>query len=148
MNEARIHQYLELIQKLLSCPGGEEPQILQAHQELLDQDFLMTMIAVSQQLQEAGQQQEADFLTNLAEQLLPYIMGENSHSGEEYQAFLLEVLQAEEESKSDIRVIYPILQKHQHLLDENFAQILRDWTLNKAQENPEAKNILQLQLTI
>ncbi|MFM6005102.1 MAG: tetratricopeptide repeat protein, partial [Sphaerospermopsis kisseleviana] len=139
MNEARIHQYLELIQKLLSCPDGEEPEILQAHQELLDQVFLRTMTAVSQQLQKAGRQQPAEFLTNLAAQLTPYVMGENSHSTEEYQAFLLELLEAEAESNSDIRVIYPILQKHQHLLDENFAQILRDFTLNFAQENPEIK---------
>ena len=28
MNEARIAQYLDLIQKLLSCPSGEEPEQL------------------------------------------------------------------------------------------------------------------------
>jgi CHAT domain-containing protein len=141
MNEARIHQYLELIQKLLECPNGEEPEILQAHQQLLDQDFLLTTIALSQQLQEAGQQQHAEFLTNLATQLQPYIMGENSYSREEYLAFLLEVLQAESQT-TDIQIIYPILQKHQHLLDENFAQILRDFTLNIVQENPEAKEYI------
>ena len=31
MNEERIQAYLNLIQALLSCPNGEEPQILQAN---------------------------------------------------------------------------------------------------------------------
>ncbi|NET71954.1 MAG: tetratricopeptide repeat protein [Sphaerospermopsis sp. SIO1G2] len=139
MNEVRNYQYQELIQKLLECPSGEEPEILQAHQQLLDQDFLLTTIAISQQLQETGRQKEAEFLTNLATQLQPYIIEKNSSRREEYQNFLLEVLQAEIDSNSDIKIIYPILQKHQHLLDESFAQILQYFTFNYAQENPEKK---------
>jgi hypothetical protein len=34
MNEARIAQYLDLIQKLLSCLSEEDAEILQAHQKL------------------------------------------------------------------------------------------------------------------
>ncbi|TRU51107.1 MAG: tetratricopeptide repeat protein, partial [Microcystis aeruginosa Ma_QC_Ch_20071001_S25D] len=46
---------------------------------------------------------------------------------EEYQKFLSEVLQAEYESNSDPTVVYPILQRRQHLLDDTFAQLLRQW---------------------
>jgi CHAT domain-containing protein len=149
MNQARINQYVELIQNLLSCPDGEEPQILQAHEELLDTEFTTYLIETSKQYQQVGRQGEAKFLNSLAEQILnsllaqlkPYIMGENSHSLEEYKAFLLEVLEAESQT-NDIRVIYPILRKHQHLLDENFAHILQNLTLNYAQENPEAKEYI------
>ncbi|BDT14221.1 hypothetical protein N39L_39440 [Limnospira platensis NIES-39] len=33
MNEQRIAAYLSLIQELLECTGGEEPQILNGHLE-------------------------------------------------------------------------------------------------------------------
>jgi hypothetical protein len=57
---------------------------------------------------------------------------------EEYQQFLLEVLQAEWDSNSDRAVVYPILQQHQQLLDDVFAQLLQQWTRNAvSQSNPE-----------
>jgi hypothetical protein len=40
MDENRIQNYLNLIQELLNCPGGEEPEILQANSELVDLGFL------------------------------------------------------------------------------------------------------------
>ncbi|NCT54267.1 MAG: tetratricopeptide repeat protein, partial [Microcystis aeruginosa G13-03] len=46
---------------------------------------------------------------------------------EEYQKFLSEVLQAEYESNSDSTVVYPILQRRQHLLNDTFAQLLQQW---------------------
>ena len=51
MNEQRLNAYLTLINNLLACPNGEEPQILQKNQELLDQDFLQVLFAISSQLQ-------------------------------------------------------------------------------------------------
>jgi len=47
MDENRIQDYLNLIQELLSCPGGEEPEILQANSELLDLGFLQVCERVS-----------------------------------------------------------------------------------------------------
>jgi hypothetical protein len=57
----------------------------------------------------------------MAQQLGQYL---NPQAGsiEEYQGFLLEVLQAEDES-NDPGVVYPILQRRQHLLDDTFAQV-------------------------
>jgi len=40
MDETRAQAYANLIQQLLSCPSGEQPQILQANSELIDGDFL------------------------------------------------------------------------------------------------------------
>ncbi|WP_277882582.1 hypothetical protein [Microcoleus sp. FACHB-68] len=40
MDETRTQAYLQLINALLNCPAGEEPQILQANLELLDSEFL------------------------------------------------------------------------------------------------------------
>jgi hypothetical protein len=40
MDEQRSQAYLSLIQELLDCPGGEKPQILNRHQELVDEGFV------------------------------------------------------------------------------------------------------------
>ncbi|WP_425590320.1 MULTISPECIES: CHAT domain-containing protein [unclassified Microcystis] len=68
------------------------------------------------------------WLRNMAQQLGQYL---NSQAAtiEEYQGFLLEVLQAEYES-NDPAVVYPILQRRQHLLDDTFAQLLQQWARN------------------
>jgi len=44
-----------------------------------------------------------------------------------YHDFLIEVLQATEESGADPQVVYPLLEANQEKLDENFAKVLRDW---------------------
>ncbi|NCS55401.1 MAG: tetratricopeptide repeat protein, partial [Microcystis aeruginosa G13-05] len=57
---------------------------------------------------------------------------------EEYQKFLSEVLQAEFESNSDPTVVYPILQRRQHLLNDTFAQLLQQWARYRfSQGKPE-----------
>ncbi len=43
MNEARIAQYLDLIQRLLGCSGGEQWAILQGQREFWDEGFLRTL---------------------------------------------------------------------------------------------------------
>jgi tetratricopeptide (TPR) repeat protein len=44
-----------------------------------------------------------------------------------YHDFLIEVLQATEESDADPQVVYPLLQANLDKLDNNFAQALRSW---------------------
>jgi hypothetical protein len=105
MNEQRLNAYLTLINNLLACPSGEESQILQDNQELLDQDFLQVLLAVSQQLQEAGRQQDAEFLINLAEQLSVFVG--NTNSTEDYDNFLMEVLKAVSDSDGNPQIVYP-----------------------------------------
>lgn len=43
MKGARIAQYLDLIQKLLSCSGGEQWAILQGQREFWDEESLRTL---------------------------------------------------------------------------------------------------------
>ncbi|MDB9394613.1 hypothetical protein [Microcystis aeruginosa] len=59
MNEQRTQTYLNLINQLLSCNDGDEPQILQKNQELLDRGLVEVMVAVAQQYREAGRENEA-----------------------------------------------------------------------------------------
>ncbi|MCA2554992.1 MAG: hypothetical protein IM466_15040, partial [Microcystis sp. M04BS1] len=60
-------------------------------------------------------------------QQLGQFLNPQARSIEEYQEFLLEVLQAEYESNRDPAVVYPILQRRQHLLDDTFAQVLQEY---------------------
>jgi len=43
MNDQRAQAYINLIEQLLTCANGEEPNILQANQELIDPEFLQMM---------------------------------------------------------------------------------------------------------
>jgi hypothetical protein len=43
MNEQGGQAYVNLIEQLLACTEGEEPNILQANQELIDPEFLQMM---------------------------------------------------------------------------------------------------------
>jgi hypothetical protein len=43
MDEKRPQAYINLIEQLLTCANGEEPNILQANQELIDPEFLQMM---------------------------------------------------------------------------------------------------------
>ncbi|MCC3486949.1 CHAT domain-containing protein [Microcoleus sp. PH2017_14_LAR_D_A] len=61
--------------------------------------------------------------------------GENS---QEYANFILELLQAEQDSNSDIKVIYPILDQRQHLLNAGFSETLQQVAQILIAEHPEA----------
>jgi hypothetical protein len=77
--------------------------------------------------------------------------GENLPS---YQEFILELLQAEIDSNSDIAVVYPMLAKRQHLLNARFAEILQQVAKSLiADKDPEAiesilRNIENLSIDI
>ncbi|MCC3513455.1 MAG: tetratricopeptide repeat protein [Microcoleus sp. PH2017_17_BER_D_A] len=133
MEETRAEAYLQLIHTLLNCPNGDEPQILQDNSELLDRGFLETCESVAAKLAAQRGENGANFLRNLASHLGQFIdMNDdgdsNNSQGEnfqEYANFILELLQAEEASNSDIKVIYPMLDQRQHLLNSRFAEFLQ-----------------------
>ncbi|MEB3827388.1 CHAT domain-containing protein [Phormidium sp. CCY1219] len=87
MDEQRSQAYLSLIQELLECPSGEEPQILEAHLELLDEGFVQVCQLVAAQLQEEGQDKRAQFLRNVAQQVGAFLRNKESQTqlyGETY----------------------------------------------------------------
>ncbi len=130
MNEQRAQAYVNLIEQLLACADGEElNNILQANQELIDPQFLQVMENYATWLEQQGNNNPAAWLRNMAQQLGQFL---NPQAGsiEEYKRFLLEVVQAVEESKGNPAVVYPILQRRQHLLDDTFAQLLQELTRN------------------
>ncbi|MEQ9625742.1 CHAT domain-containing protein [Coleofasciculus chthonoplastes] len=135
MDEQRQQAYLTLINALLTCPSGEEGQTLQDNAELVDAGLLETMAQVAEVLAERGDENAAQFLIGMANQLgeLLGLSASTATPGVQLR-FLMQVLQATSDSRGNPQVVYPLLQKNLHLLDDNFARILYDWATAKLAE--------------
>ena len=139
MSEQRQQAYLNLIQQLLDCASGEEAEILAANQDLLDAEFLLMVEAEAQMMSEEGNQDTANWLRNLGNQLAEYLNQFSSPaqledlSESDLQAYfqvLMEILQAIAQSNCDAEVVYPLLAANTDKLDGIFAEILRHWATN------------------
>lgn len=90
MNEQRTEAYLNLIQQLLNCASEAElQQPLTDNQELLDRGLVQVMLEVTEDLRMQGDLDNANFLMNLAGQL----MGVDGNISDAQLKFLLQVLQ-------------------------------------------------------
>ena len=139
MDNKRREAYINLIGQLLNSPSSEAEKILQTNQELVDEGLLEIMELCAQQLAEndnQNAQNAANFLRHLRSQLAELLeiseFSPSTHySSTEYLNFLMEVLRATRQSKGDSKVVYPLLQQNLDKLDDNFADILRNWATNK-----------------
>ncbi|MEH1965611.1 CHAT domain-containing protein [Nostoc sp.] len=140
MNEQRLHAYNQLIQNLLNCPSGEEPEILAANTELLDADFVQVVVAAAEHFAQQGEENSAEWLRNLATYLTtPETTPITEEDIETYGQFLIEILQATAESNGDAQVIYPLLAANTDKLNDIFAKLLRHWATNTlAEAEPDA----------
>ncbi|CCQ59433.1 hypothetical protein CWATWH0005_5219 [Crocosphaera watsonii WH 0005] len=138
MNEEPLQIYLNLIEELLNCPQGEEPKILQENEELINQEFIQIANQYADWLeQQQPEGNNAAFLRNIARTLTEYLNRKGNNT-KDYLNFLKQVFLAEIESNSNPAVVYPILQQHQHLLDDVLAQLLPQWIKHGvSQINPE-----------
>ena len=88
MNEQRTQAYINLIEQLLACADDEElNNILQANQELIDPQFLQVMENYATGLEQQGNNNNAAWLRNMAQQLGQYL-NPQARNIEEYEAFL------------------------------------------------------------
>lgn len=69
MTNARQEEYYDLIDRLLQCPNGQEPEVLDAHADLIDRDLIKTMMQVATYFAHENNQDGAKFLMYLARQL-------------------------------------------------------------------------------
>ena len=69
MNEERQEQYFELIDKLVNCPNGKEPDVLDENIELVDAGFICALMEVGQAQIHHGNQDGAKFLFHVAREL-------------------------------------------------------------------------------
>ncbi|MCU0546744.1 MAG: hypothetical protein MUE44_32035 [Oscillatoriaceae cyanobacterium Prado104] len=65
MNE-RQEAYLNLIERVLTCPHGQEPEILKASSDLVDAGFVAMLIKISASMASEGDEYTAKFLEKLA----------------------------------------------------------------------------------
>ena len=69
MNPERQEAYLNLIERVLSCPTGQAPEVLSSYSDLIDAGFVQMLIEVSASMACAGNEDTADFLVQLARSL-------------------------------------------------------------------------------
>ena len=69
MTDERQTQYFNLIDELLQCPNGQEPDVLEAKPELIDSGLVQSMLQVATMFAHQGNQVGAQFLFFVAKQL-------------------------------------------------------------------------------
>jgi uncharacterized protein YukE len=68
MDEQRSYNYLNLIQKLLTCESGKEPEILRNHADLVDEGLVQIMTLYAE-IKEEVEKENAGWLRQMAEQI-------------------------------------------------------------------------------
>jgi CHAT domain-containing protein len=124
MDEQRQNAYLNLIDKLLTCPNDQGPEIIKANLHLIDAGLSLAIDQVAATQAAQRNQNTANCLQNFAAQL-----AETIRHLEVYRHFLWQVLQKTAQSNSNPQIVYPLLQANLDKLDENFALILRSWSI-------------------
>jgi hypothetical protein len=66
MNPERQEAYLKLIERVLTCPNGQEPEVLSSCSDLIDAGFVQMLIEISASMARAGDEDTANFLVQLA----------------------------------------------------------------------------------
>ncbi len=69
ISEERQSLYIQLIQQLLSCPNGQEPEVLDAQPELLDAGFVQMLVRVASNMAHENNPDGARFLIHIAREL-------------------------------------------------------------------------------
>ena len=133
MDEKRLQIYFDIINQLLITASSEqaEPKNLDADPEYVDAGLVETMMQVAQGFSEEGNQDTADFLTTVATQLGDALGLSVTGSSVKNQAdLLIEALLATEETEGNPEVVYPLLHQNIELLDDLFAEVLRNWVVD------------------
>ncbi|HAA32885.1 MAG TPA: hypothetical protein DCE56_40675 [Cyanobacteria bacterium UBA8553] len=69
IDERRQNAYLNLIDQLIGCPNGEEPDVLDAHPDLIDAGLVQTLVKVATTMAHQGNPDTAQNLVHVARKL-------------------------------------------------------------------------------
>jgi hypothetical protein len=69
MSDSRQDHYFNLIDQLLKCPSGQEPEVLDRQPELLDAGLVKALMQVATMMAHQDNQDAAKFLIFVARQL-------------------------------------------------------------------------------
>lgn len=136
MNEQRQTAYLTLIDALLTCPSGEEPLVLGANPNLIDEGLveIIKQMATTQITQ--GESDRSDFLIKVANYLVESLawlqgirkkavnFGTSVPQKQELCDFLKLVLQTSHLSNGSRKYLYPLLSGNLDKFNDDFAQLL------------------------
>jgi hypothetical protein len=67
--QERLESYYDLIQKLMNCPSGNEPEVLDKHLDLIDAGLITVLMRVATMMAHEDNQDGARFLIFIARQL-------------------------------------------------------------------------------
>ncbi|MBE8967295.1 CHAT domain-containing protein [Nostocales cyanobacterium LEGE 12452] len=133
-----LQYYVILINQLIKCPISEQLNILNAHSELLDGSLLTLMEAQIVVTMINGDTESAYHLKQAARHLANILELSLSslsifplpQNPDYYVTFLIQLLEATEDSNKDVQVVYPLLQANLDKLDGTLTQSLVDWAAN------------------
>ncbi|MBD2606320.1 tetratricopeptide repeat protein [Scytonema hofmannii FACHB-248] len=138
MDEQRIKDYLNLIQELLSCPSGQEGEILQTNSNLIDEGLIAVMEQVAADMAEDGDRDAAEWLQNLAVELIEPIGELGGQRLQKYLSLIELLLSCSNGEESEI------LQANQALIDEGLVGVMERMAVDLAAEGEQdAANQLQ-----
>jgi hypothetical protein len=69
MTAKREDLYYNLIDELMKCPNGQEPEVLSNHEDLLDEGFIKSLMQVATMMAHENNQDGAKFLIHVAREL-------------------------------------------------------------------------------
>jgi CHAT domain-containing protein len=136
MNEERILAYMELIQALLSCPNGEEGNILDENMSLVDMVLVEVMGMYASHLRTEGQTGAADFLVDTARQISSSLQQRDITNPEGLIDFCKALFQAEKDGGQT--AVFAGLAQGLNLVGENLGNALIETSQQLiAANNPE-----------
>ena len=125
MNQQRLQAYVQLIQKLLACPSGEEWILLRQHEALVTPELVQVMEQVAAQLVHQGNLKEAKFLHNLAGQIHHLFVAQTvpRSSDDEHAQSYLELIKALLECPQGAEG--KLLKANQELIEPGLVQMMQ-----------------------
>jgi hypothetical protein len=115
MNQPYLQSYIDLIQQLLACPGGEEWIVLRQHEALVNPELVQVMEQVATQLAAQKNLKEAKFLHNLAGQIHHLFVAQTvqppspDDKSQAYLDLIQALLECPQDSEGDVFAAYPTL---------------------------------------
>ncbi|MEM8828966.1 MAG: hypothetical protein AAGE96_06365 [Cyanobacteria bacterium P01_G01_bin.19] len=143
MNKPSLKAYLDLVQKLLGCPQGEEWIVLRQHGELVNLGLVEVMEQVANYFAMEGKTKAAKYLHNWASQLHHILIDDNFNTGDKddkinaYSELIKALLDCPEGLEQQI------LTAHQDLIEPKLIEVMREVADRLVSSEPETAEYLQ-----
>ena len=136
MVDSRTQAYRNLIKSLLSCPSGEEPEILNTKLDLVDVFFLDAITEVSMRL---NNQDHQDYITRLQNVINPLVINFLKPNLKSYIDFQMALPETFINSQNNPNIVHKFLLNNLNLLDEVLAIIMRNSVINVRKFDPQTR---------